>query len=653
MLLAACTQQREREIEGFLEEGSDLRPYQMVNGTLEVKTPQSYKINLDSGTYVYGIVDQLSVDAALKILSPSGKELVKFDGPASGHEVFFFDTGEAGLHVIEVAPFKEDSGNYSIVIKRIEAIAEVPEERVGQLLAPFDDPEVPGAAVGVYHDGALVYKKGFGSANLTYNIPFTSVTPTNIGSVSKQFTATAILLLEQEGKLSLDDDVRKHIPELKDFGHSITIRNLLNHMSGYREIYNTLPIIGWDGESFLQRDEAINLVNKQPSLQVEPGSEFNYNNTGYILLAETVARVSGISFPEFMRQNIFEPLEMNNTQVRTDPREIIPKSSMGYQNQDYGYGEVGDLFAAYGAGSIYTTIEDFGKWLQNFKTGKIGGLELITKLTTRGITTKGDTLDYALGIGVGEYRGQKRFQHTGGDIAHRAILIYYPEIDAGLAIASNNASFPLNVSTKIADLFFGDYFDKAGETQLDSGEVEVSRELLETYAGKYKFDNSGLIITYILEDDGFFAQAMGQNRLKMKGKNDSSFAYEGIEASVVFYRDEEGIVSSATHIQGGENTMTRLPPYDPTPEQLAEFAGKFFSEELETMYEISVKDSILVARHLLMEDISLTPAEEDSFSGSVYFINELKFERDSNGKVLGFNVSNGRTKGVKFGKMRE
>jgi hypothetical protein len=139
----------------------------------------------------------------------------------------------------------------------------------------------------------------------------------------------------------------------------------------------------------------------------------------------------------------------------------------------------------------------------------------------------------------------------------------------------------------------------------------------------------------------------------MKAKNDSSFAYEGIEASVVFYRDEEGIVSSATHIQGGENTMTRLPPYDPMPEQLAEFAGKFFSEELETMYEISVKDSILVARHLLMEDISLTPAEEDSFSGSVYFINELKFERDSNGKVLGFNVSNGRTKGVKFGKMRE
>src|SRR4029079_1937667 len=234
--------------------------------------------------------------------------------------------------------------------------------------------DTPGAVVGVIKSGKLTFVKGYGEADLTYGMPFTAETPTNIGSSSKQFTGFALALLASRGKLSLDDDVRKHIPELKDFGTKITVRHLLSHTTGYREFVNTLLISGrqvMEGD-YIGPDEVIKVANSAPSLQNVPGAEFNYNNSAFSLATTVIERVSGLPFPEFMRQEVFLPLGMTHTQVRASPGQIIHGRAVGYIPADGGFKEVRDLGASAGAGGIYTTPGDVAKWMGNFHTGTLG-----------------------------------------------------------------------------------------------------------------------------------------------------------------------------------------------------------------------------------------------------------------------------------------
>ena len=223
--------------------------------------------------------------------------------------------------------------------------------KVDQAAAQFYK-DTPGAVVGVIKGGKLAFVKGYGAADLTYGMPFTAETPTNIGSSSKQFTGFALALLASRGKLSLDDDVRKHIPELKDFGKKITVRHLLTHTTGYREFINTLIIEGrqvLEGD-YIAPDEAIKVINRQPTLQNEPGAEFNYNNSAFSLATIVVERVTGRPFAEWMREEVFLPLGMTKTWVRANPGQIIRGRSIGYIPGEGGFREVRDLHGAAGAG---------------------------------------------------------------------------------------------------------------------------------------------------------------------------------------------------------------------------------------------------------------------------------------------------------------
>ncbi len=554
---------------------------------------------------------------------------------------------------MEVAPFKEESGDYSIVIETVEAIASEPSKRIDQLLSFYSN-DAPGAVIGVIDNGEMVFSKAYGKANLTHNLDFKINTPTNIGSVSKQFTAFAILLLEQRGLLSLEDDVRKHIPELPDLGEVNTIKNLLNHTNGFREVYNLMPITGWDGEDKLLRDEVLNILKNQKKLQASPGEEYNYNNSAFIMLAEIVERKTDSKFPDWMKENVFEPLGMVNTYVRSDPSQIIPKSSQGYSSGENGLVESGDLYAAYGAGGIYTTPADLAKWLKNFDKPDVGGKEIIEKIVTAGILNDGDTLSYGLGIGVGKYKGLKRYAHGGADIAHRAMMVYFPEINSGVITLSNNASFQGSIANEIVNIYFADKLEdeeKDEEETEDPESIVVDEEILENYIGKYKASSIGLVIEYKLEDGAIVAYPTGQSSLPLKPTSNTTFQYEGIDATVVFSIDDEGKSTGAVHAQGGTDyDLTKLPPFDPTLSELEIYTGKYFSEELETFYTIVVKDSAMVAKHRNLKDITLSPIEDDTFSGNVYFIRELAFKRNSQGNIDAFTVSNGRTRGIHFEK---
>ncbi|MEJ2628735.1 MAG: serine hydrolase, partial [bacterium] len=214
----------------------------MLSDSLAPGETHAYTLELKPDQFVYGEVNQISVDVVVTIKDPGGKILATIDGPAQGPELFQFESDAGGMYRIEVKPFREESGRYTILLKGLEPIAQDPAQRVDQLMSAFLDTETPGAAVAVVKKGKIIFSKGYGRANLTYDIPFTTQTLNNIGSSSKQFTALAVCLLAQQGKLSLDDDVRTYIPELPDLGQTVTLRNLLTHTSGYREFLNLLAL---------------------------------------------------------------------------------------------------------------------------------------------------------------------------------------------------------------------------------------------------------------------------------------------------------------------------------------------------------------------------------------------------------------------------
>lgn len=519
----SCQQNPKVSVSGDLEIGIE------ESGTLLQKTPKSYKIQLDSSSFVLGYVNQKTVDVVVKLYNDTNKEIAVFDGPGRGLEHFSFNINKTGTYRLEVEPFKEEFGDFSILIDKVETIATDPEKRVDQLLSFFSNEE-PGAVIGVIKDGEMIFSKAYGKANITHNVDFKLNTPTNIGSVSKQFTAFAILLLEQQGLLSLDDDVRKHIPEFPDFGETITIKNLLNHTNGLREVYNLMPIVGWNGEDKLLRTEILNILKNQKELQASPGEEFNYNNSAFILLAEIVERKTDSKFPDWMKENVFNPLGMKDSYVRADPSQIIPHASQGYSQGENGLVESGDLYAAYGAGGIYTTPLDLSKWVNNFNDPQVGGKDIIEKLVTPGILKNGDTLPYALGIGVGERKGLKRYAHSGADIAHRAYLIYYPDLNSGIITLSNNASFSTSIGNEISDLFFAEYLEveeeKKDKEEKNSNKFEVDVEILKNYIGKYKASSIGLVIEYKIEDSQLVAYPVGQSSLPLQPKSEATFTYD-------------------------------------------------------------------------------------------------------------------------------
>lgn len=635
-----------------------LTPGQLHTDSLAGEETDTFTVALEADRFVLGEVDQQTVDVVITVLGPDGERITRVDFSARGPEVFQFDTEAAGLHRIEVEPFEEGTGSYEIVLLRVEPVATQPEDRVGQLMAAYDRDDVPGGVVAVVRRGELAFAEAYGMANLTHSVPFTTTTASNIGSTSKQFTAFALVLLDQRGKLSLDDDVRTHIPELKDFGQTVTLRNLLTHTSGYREFLNTVALAGrrLDEGDYIDRGELVEVVRRQPELQNAPGAEFNYNNTGFGLLTVVVERVTGQPFDEWMEENVFRPLGMSSTVVRAHRARIVPNSAQGYvPAEEGGWREASDLGAAMGAGGIYTTVGDLARWMGNFESGQVGGDEFFRRMTTRFVLADGDTTGYGLGLFVGEQRGLRRVQHGGADVAHRSSFSYYPEIDAGVIVLSNNASFSGRIPVELAEAFLGEHMEPEEEAVATPEEGEAfdpadyDPAAFDPLTGQYALDEMpSFVLTFTREGDQLFTQATGQSRLEIVPTSDSTFALTGVEASVTFHRGPEGGADSLTLHQNGDHLARRIAGWDPAPEELAEYTGRYFSEELATFYTIAVDGDGLVLRHRRMEDLELEPGSEaDAFTGG-FPAAEVAFRRDETGRVTGLAVSNGRTRGVEF-----
>jgi CubicO group peptidase (beta-lactamase class C family) len=503
-----------------------LTPGQTLPGTLENRDRADYAIDLESGYFIYGEVDQIDFDLKVTVQDPDGNIVGTFDGPARGGEPIQFETTTDGRFTILVEGFEDQSGSYDITLHRVEPVATVPEDRLDQLLSAFAGNDTPGAVVAVIRNGQVVHHQAVGMANLTYNIPFERKTVSNIGSVSKQFTAFAVAKLAADGLLSLDDDVREYFPELPDLGHIVTVRQILNHTSGYREFLNLLYMAGvrLDNGDFIDRDEILRILERQPALQDEPGTRFNYNNTAYALAALLVEKVTDTPFQIWINENVFAPLGMTSSRIRSHTGEIVPNAAEGYVFADEAAYRIGvDLGggggAVMGPGGIYSTVDDLARWIGNLESGAVGGADVIAEITTPQIPTPGTDVFYGLGLVVDKQRGLSRIWHNGADTAHRAELLYFPEIDSGVVALSNNGSFDSSMAREVAAAFFET--DMAPETEAEpapaandeavSADIEVAA--FDKFVGQYELnDYPGVVIVISRDDDNVYVQNPGGDK---------------------------------------------------------------------------------------------------------------------------------------------
>ena len=657
LLIAAC------EISA---QPTELRTGRTVSGSLAAGDTARYTFEADEGDFVLGEVNQISVDVTIRVLDPDGQQRARFGGLGRGPERFSGQTSATGTFTVELfaAGGGDDaSGDYEITLLKREDVATDPKKLTDQMMARFDGDHSPGAAVRVWRDGETLYSKTYGMANLAYGIPFQPDTRTNIGSTSKQFTAFAIMLQAERGHLSLDDDIRKHIPELPEFDHTIQVRHLITHTSGLREFLNLLRMTGrrLDRGDWIDRSEIIEIVQRQPALQNVPGGEWNYNNTAFGLAAVIVERTSGQDFHVFMQDNVFGPLGMTGTMVRPSIRHMVPNMSEGYSPTPNGYMQIGDLGGAVGAGAMYSTIADLQTWVENFANPRVGTRESLDAMMTSFVLNDGEETGYGYGLFIDEHGGLKRVQHGGADVAHRSMLVYYPEINAGITTQSNHAQFGSNVTFQLAEAFFGDEMELEDEEAVaeaagDFDPEEYDPEAFDEFVGRYALDAAPtFVLTFTREDETLYAQATGQQRLEIVPTSDSTFRLLAVEASVSFLRGEDGGVEGAILHQNGDQRATRLADdeapeeWAPTEEDLTDYAGRFYSEELETFYTFEVDDGELVAHQRRLGRFTLQPGEVENFAGGgLTFV----FERDRNGEVIGFYLSNVRTRDVRFGRVR-
>lgn len=333
------------------------------------------------------------------------------------------------------------------------------DPRIDSIFAPWDRPGSPGCALGVLREGRLVYARGYGFANLDYHVPITPRVVFYSGSVSKQFTAAAIALLAAEGRIALDDDVRRYIPELPDYGRPITIRHLIHHTSGLRDIYVLMDLAGLRLEDVFTDDDALRLIGRQKGLNFAPGDEHLYSNSGYFLLAQLVKRVTGASLRVYAEEKLFRPLGMTRTHFHDEPGHVLEGRAISYQPAGDTAFRISYLtnFDKIGAGGLYTTVEDMAKWDANFYTGMVGGTALLDRLHERGVLTTGDTLAYAFGLTIGELRGLRTVRHSGSMMGFQAHFLRLPEQRfSAVALCNLGNISPGALLDRVAAVYLGD-----------------------------------------------------------------------------------------------------------------------------------------------------------------------------------------------------
>lgn len=510
----------------------------------------------------------------------------------------------------------------------------------------------PGCAIAVVQNGEVIFQKGYGMANLEYSIPIVPTTKFHIASESKQYVAFCMLLLEKEGKLSLDDDIRQHLDYIPDFGHKITIRHLIYHTSGLRDQWQLLANAGWQLDDVITQDHVIKLISKQKQLNFIPGEEWMYCNTGYTLMAEIVKKVSGLTLRQYTDKNIFQPLGMKDTHFHDNYQEIVPGRAYSYNMAGNRFQHSVLSYSIVGATSLFTTVLDEAKWLKNYETGALGGKDLIEKMYQTGVLNDGRKLTYAFALNIGKFKGWKQIGHGGGDAGFRTYASRFPEKGLAIVVFSNSGlTNPLGLTNQVAGLFITDVKE---EPKPEEQTLFTDSGILKKMQGKYYSDRGNLFEMSWRNGKlyGGSASSGANNEMKLfiAGKN----RYRLPDIAVFTLDEKNKLLDSVMELKmEGTNNTILLKRQPPVPQKItSEFAGKYYSDETEAFYHVTEKNGQLTLAHRKYTDVLLRSIAPDQFTAPHWWMNHIRFIRHK-GKVVAFEVNSGRILHLRYDRVKE
>jgi CubicO group peptidase (beta-lactamase class C family) len=516
----------------------------------------------------------------------------------------------------------------------LQAATPVAVPGIDDVLAEWTS-STPGCAVGVEVEGKTVLEKGFGMADLERSVPNRGETIFEAGSVSKQFTAAAVLLLARDGKLSLDDPIRKYLPEIPDYGTPVTIRQLLTHTSGLRDWGSVAGIGGWPRTTReYTHAHVLDILSRQQALNFPPGTRWSYSNSGYNLSAILVSRVSGMPFAAFTRQRIFEPLGMSSTSWRDDHTRLVPRRALAYSRQDDGYHLDLPFENVHGNGGLLTTVGDLLIWTRNFRTPVVGDAALVAEQTTPGRFVDGQAHDYGLGVWVRDYRGVQEVRHSGSTAGYRAYLATFPDLQAGVAVLCNAANANAeSITYKVVDRVLADRLKPRPEPRGTHVLTEPERRGL---VGLYRDANTGVPVRIVQDGDRVRVERgvvlFADSGTRLHGANGQQWSFSAGGATV-------------TDAFGRMTSFERVSPWAPTAAELAALAGDYGSVEAETSLTVAVDGARLVLRQRPDRVIELTPVYHSTFSSA---LGTVRFFRDATGRVAALALSQDRVWQIRF-----
>lgn len=528
------------------------------------------------------------------------------------------------------------------------------DAQVDAVFAEYDKPDSPGCALGVIRAGELVYARGYGLANLEYGLPLTLQSVFRTASVSKQFTATAIALLAAEGRLSLDDDVRKYVPELPDYGTPVTVRHLIHHTSGIRDYLTIMSLMGLRDDDFATDAEVVAMITRQRELNFQPGSEYLYSNSGYFLLSVIVRRVTGEPLSAYAQKKIFDPLGMTHSHFHDDHTRVVPNRATGYSRRGDGTFRIDQTtLDMIGDGGVFTSIEDLARWDASFYDNPLGGPALLETLHTRGVLTDGREIDYAFGLTHGSYRGLPTVEHAGAFVGFRTMLLRFPHEQLSVMCLCNVVQAePADLARRVADRFLSERFTEPVPTDVSPpAAVTLSVAELARFAGAYETSTGAVWIVEALEGGLVLDRLSGPALEMVPVSPDELRPRTGRGPTLRFDPTTE---PSAARVNG---TVAGDPPFPfrrvrlvaPDTVRPTDYVGTYASEELDTRMRVVQEAGRLFVRHEnpfrdSPED-ALRATRPDTFAVDG---RTMRFERDARGRIIGFQLDAGRVRNLRF-----
>ena len=520
---------------------------------------------------------------------------------------------------------------------------------VDRIFANWNTQQTPGCAVGVARNGRTILERAYGMANLEYDVANTPATIFEAGSVSKQFTAAAVVLLAQQGKLTLDDEVSTYIPELPDYDTPVTIRQMLHHTSGLRDWGTMAAALGWPrGTRAHTHAHVLDIVSRQESLNYTPGAEYLYSNTNYNLAAIIVERVSGMSFAEFTRKNLFEPLGMTSTQWRDDYTRIVKGRATAYgRGRKGGWGLEMPFEDVHGNGGLLTTVGDLLKWNENFVRPRVGGVGVVRDLQQKGRLNNSREISYALGLVVSNYQGIPEVSHSGATAGYRAFLARYPDQHLSVAMLCNAGNANPSMGQRVADIFL------AGQTRLAARQagapgVALPAEHISEKAGVYRNLVTNEPMRLVVRegklhvDQGPELTPLSRATFRTPNGNVGTFEFgaKGLPAILRLAVSSGDTISYLL-----EQTWT------PAPAELRPYVGEYASREAESTYRVTLEDNgKLMLRGRYGRALELVPAYRHAFTTSDG-PGLVLFRRDGRGRVATMSFGMGRVRDLQFARV--